>query len=763
MMGQRSLKDEFWSIATNLHVGLLKQLSASDFYQILSEAKKQSVPFSWRDIDPVIRKTNRSDIPSAPNRVVDFIASYCQQIGGKTALDPWANIGTLLFALQEKMEIKSTALMRRSEDIKIAELFASKDTQWLLKNAEEGFDVTQDQYDLIVSAPAFGLPSQQKSYKLPAGELQIQDSATYLLLLSACQHLSQKGRAVFLLPEGFYGRDKIDNVVNNLSEFGLYINAIVSLPPNTFQPATGVGTALFFISREETFELFIGHLSDEVDEASLLKNLIRRKNSSILETGQLVNREEYKSWRQYSLLVEIQEIVKHSKLPIIKLEEIALKFNFGKKGEDNGFEEIPNSFFLPLLEHLPVISDSTDITNPTHYVQVVLKPELALADYVAGYFSTEAGKKVRASLASGNVISRISKLDLFDAFVLLPEIEVQQKVIETHRTMRELSYQLQKFEKDLYKRPDQVEKIRKDIKKLDQKESFENWVESLPFPMASILWRYHASVDVDKKLEHLLQFFEATAEFITIILLSAYLSDDDILPKYREVIFPEGDKTASITVSTFGYWVKTGERLAKQTRRMLGNPNDKMVCFELFRTDSVEFIQSISGKELFGILNRAKSIRNRDAHSGIKADLSNSKRLNLAEAELDKLRALFSSTFDEMILLTPINNQYKDGIFTNKITKLKGSRQIFVEDYVKTGIPLDSEKLYLGEKRERKPLELLPFIKMAKSPDKEKIACYFYSRMEGQIPAWVSYHYEEQPEIEMEDKELLKIIKMFEE
>src|SRR5690606_7578653 len=130
-------------------------------------------------------------------------------------------------------------------------------------------------------------------------------SATYLLLLSACQHLSEKGKAIFLLPEGFYGRDQIDNVVNNLGEFGLYINAIVSLPPNTFQPATGVGTALFFISREETFELFIGHLSDEVNEASLLKNLIRRKNGSILETGQLVNREEYKSWRQYSLLVEI--------------------------------------------------------------------------------------------------------------------------------------------------------------------------------------------------------------------------------------------------------------------------------------------------------------------------------------------------------------------------------------------------------------------------------------------------------------------------
>lgn len=760
-MSQRSLKDEFWSIATNLHIGLLKQLSASDFQQVLLEAKKQSVSYSWRDIDPIIRKTNRSDIPSVPNRVVDFIASYCQQVGGKTVLDPWANIGVLLLSLQEKMEVASTAIMHRSEDIKIAELFDPKDIQWLLKSAEEDFSAAHDRYDLIVSVPAFGLPRQQKSYKLPAGELQIKDSATYLLLLSACQHLSEKGRAIFLLPEGFYGRDQIDNVVNNLGEFGLYINAIVSLPPNTFQPATGIGTALFFISREETSDLFIGHLSDEVDEASLLKNLIRRKNGSILETGQLVNREEYKSWRQYSLLVEIQEIVKHSKLPIIKLEEIALKFNFGKKGEDSGFEEIPNAFFLPLFEHLPVTSDSADITNPTHYVQVVLKPELALADYVAGYFSTEAGKKVRASLASGNVITKISKLDLFDAFVLLPTIEVQQKVIETHRTMRELSYQLQKYEKELFKRPDQAEKVRKDIQKLDQKESFESWVESLPFPMASILWRYHASAEVDKKLDHLLQFFEATAEFITVILLSAYLSNENFLSKYREILFPKTDD-ASVTRSSFGYWVKTGQRLAKQTRRMLGNSNEKLICFELFHTNSIEFIETISGKELFNILDRTAAIRNRDAHSGIKGDLNNRQRLNLAESELDKLRALFSSTFEEVILFMPINNQYKDGVFTNKVTRLKGSRQIFVEDYVKTIIPLDAEKLYLGEKQERKPLELLPFIKMAKSPESEKIACYFYSRMEGKTPAWVSYHYESQPEMEMEDKELIRVINMFE-
>lgn len=768
-MGEHSLKDEFWMIATKLHVGLLKQLSAEDFYKVLVEAKQQAIPIGWRDIDPVVRKINQSNIPSIPNRVIDFIVSYCENIEVRNVLDPWANIGVLLLALREKMDVQTTAYAHQQENIRIAEIFATDGIQWSLREASEESQSINEKFDLVISTPALGLPSQKKEFKLPEGTLFIEDSETNLILLSACQKLSDHGQAVFLLPESFYTHDKADSVVGNLKEFGLFINAIVSLPQKTLHPATGASTALFFISRKATDTLFIGHLSDDINMAGLLNNLIKRKKGVLLETGRLINPGEYKSWRQYSLLVEIEEIFKHSKLPIVKLEKIAIKFNFGKRGDPNGFEEGINSVFLPLLTDLPVHLDASEIKHdPSHYVQLILKPEVALADYVAGYFSTEAGKKVRAALAYGNSISRLSKLDLFDVVILLPSIEEQQKVIETHRTIRELSYRLQQFEKELYKSPNQVNKLKKDIEKLDQKESFEYWVESLPFPMASILWRYHASLDTSHKIEHLLHFFEATAEFITTILLSAYYSDNNIFTQYKDVLFPEmersasNNKFASIKRATFGYWVKTGERLAKQTRKMLGNPVEKLICTDLFRTDLVEFIQTIASKEIFGIFNNALKIRNHQAHSGIAGELTNSRTLSLIESELDKLRALFSSIFEEFIFFTPISNQYRDGLFTNKISKLMGSRQIFKDDHVITIIPLDSEMLYLAEKGFRKPLELLPFIKMTSSPENTKLACYFYNRMDDKEMAWVTYHYEAQPELFTNDKKLEQIIRTIE-
>ena len=52
-------------------------------------------------------------------------------------------------------------------------------------------------------------------------------------------------------------------------------------------------------------------------------------------------------------------------------------------------------------------------------------------------------------------------------------------------------------------------------------ESLNHWFETLPFPLASILraWRATPTQDYKTKYEHLLHFFEGTAEFVSVILL----------------------------------------------------------------------------------------------------------------------------------------------------------------------------------------------------------------------------------------------------
>lgn len=55
-------------------------------------------------------------------------------------------------------------------------------------------------------------------------------------------------------------------------------------------------------------------------------------------------------------------------------------------------------------------------------------------------------------------------------------------------------------------------------------ERLDEWFEALPYPLASICraWRATPVQDFKTKYEHLLHLFEATAEFVSVIMLSAF-------------------------------------------------------------------------------------------------------------------------------------------------------------------------------------------------------------------------------------------------
>ncbi len=598
---------------------------------------------------------------------------------------------------------------------------------------------------------------------MKGGELVINDSHTNIIALLASNNLSSDGKAIFLLPETFYNYEHPDGVVANLAEFGLHINAIVSIPQNSLSPWTALSSSLFLISRKKTNDLFVGRLSEESDTALLVSNLINRKNGQTIELGRLINPLDYKSWRQYLFQTEVEQAVKNSKLPAIKLEEIATKINIGDTRENGGFDDLPNTFYLPVIDGLFATTRLSDLNDrPLNYVQIILDPEIALADYVAGYFNTDLGRKVRASISSGSIVTKLLKIDLMDALVLLPSMEVQQKVTEAQRTISELVLGLGKLEKSLFQSPYEVTKIEKQITKLNQKESFEAWIDTLPFPLASILWRYHANIDTDEKIKHLLHFFEGTTHFVTTIMLSAFYSDTDVFRKYRQSFFSTTDSSITIKRSTFGNWVTIGEKVAKSTRRMLSDPQEIPVCLGLYKTESLEFINTIANRELFSVFRNALKYRNDFAHGGIENALINKRKLNLLESELNNLRVLFATTFDGVVLMKSVNNQYRDGFYTNKISKIMGSRQFFADDTLATSIPLDSGKLYIGHKDSTTPLEVLPFIKLTSNPESDDNACYFYNRVENGQVRWVSYHYEQQPEITLGDTSLIKLIEALE-
>ena len=73
----------------------------------------------------------------------------------------------------------------------------------------------------------------------------------------------------------------------------------------------------------------------------------------------------------------------------------------------------------------------------------------------------------------------------------------------------------------------------------DQDVGFKNWIDSLPFPLGSVLRLYYVSADKGEKVNFLLSFFEAYAEFLCVILLSCISQDLKYLMSNKHNWLPE--------------------------------------------------------------------------------------------------------------------------------------------------------------------------------------------------------------------------------
>jgi serine/threonine protein kinase len=265
------------------------------------------------------------------------------------------------------------------------------------------------------------------------------------------------------------------------------------------------------------------------------------------------------------------------------------------------------------------------------------------------------------------------------------------------------------------------------------KEAFLPWVESLPFPLASILWAYHAELDSRSKTDYLLKFFEVLAQFTAAVQLSAYVSDRAFFDAHRPSWFgtgPDNPQPPNFRVASFGMWVNLSQRLAKTARRLLsGEARDAEFCYHLFAAHDRDLIQMFASKKLFEILMLASDYRNAWAgHGGVAGRSEEDRRVAELDGLLARTRALIGTSFETWILLKPGSATYEKGVFDLTYTSLMGTRSIFRKQRLQIAQPLDSGRLYLLNSGNMKALELVPLIRIIAGQKTGEDAVYFYNR-----------------------------------
>jgi hypothetical protein len=279
------------------------------------------------------------------------------------------------------------------------------------------------------------------------------------------------------------------------------------------------------------------------------------------------------------------------------------------------------------------------------------------------------------------------------------------------------------------------------------------WAESLPFPLASILWHFDGELDPGVKVDYLLKFFEALAQFRATVLLSGCLNDPVLAQESLPAWFAGTDgRPLDLRLPTFGTWAKLSKRLGKSVRGMLADGEEP--CRDLFAAPDAELIEALANAEMDAILQHALARRNTwVGHGGVAGVHVLDERIKDLEELLSRARALLGWSFEAWTLLKPGQMTKSRGIFDLTATMLTGSNAAFRRMQVKVSEALDAERLYLLSEGNLRALELVPFVRvLARSGG--MYACYFYNRMDATGARWVSYHFHAEPEVVLLDDDL---------
>jgi hypothetical protein len=293
----------------------------------------------------------------------------------------------------------------------------------------------------------------------------------------------------------------------------------------------------------------------------------------------------------------------------------------------------------------------------------------------------------------------------------------------------------------------------------------EQWFETLPFPLASILraWQATPSQDFKTKHEHLLHFFEATTEFISIIFLGAYRSNEALFASHKNKLAQSMQKQRlSFQRATFGTWKLVVEYFSKRTRELLSGDKDaRALCANIFSDQTLALPTALSQKELTDVIAATNKMRNDwSGHGGVVGQEEARLRNDQLIEKVQKLREVLADTWAETQLIHALHCRPRRNVFENEVAILMGSNPEFLKEARSMATWLDVEKLYLTKKTTDSALKLLPLVRVGPTPKSAKNACYFFSRLEQDGARFISYHYIDQPELRGQFDEATEIIKL---
>jgi SAM-dependent methyltransferase len=680
---------------------------------------------------------------SSPD-VSAFIADIAATRSPSTVLDPTCGSGLLLKLVADRVNASVVHGVEIDESIgRVAKRLLGDGGSVFVGDILQTNLPLEASYDLVVAEPPFGM-RMQDPVNIEGLDYPICGDFTDLLATWASSKLSEDGRAILILPPSFLWSRRSEQAKKAITDLRCAVTGCIQLPGGSLQ-GTGIEAYVVVIERSDQKKLFVGqYTTDTKHQKVLIENLVSRKEGRRPAQGRLCDWSDFRGYLPIEAQDRIQRLVARLGFEPVLMSELVVEATRTNRAAFQRLGAKPNSVYLPLVgraggtdsqEHLP--------ERLKDYVQLQLDPNLAHARFVVELLTRELGQAILDTSRIGGGIPRVRLADLLQATFYLPPLAVQEKVLSSLDRIASIRAEVDELEAALWTDTRNIDQLARQVEVVNHEDRFEDWIETLPFPLATILWRYRAASGTTReKYEALLHFFEALAEFLATVHLSAFSSDAEIWSQHREDLHRALDQRGlSLERGTFGAWKCVAEYLGARLRETAAKSPE--VCAALYRTHNPQTVSMLASSKLIEVLQRANSMRNNwVGHVGAVSEKQAAKIHDELFSLVQQCRGVFGRSWLDYELIQPGESRFREGLFRYKVRRLQGTRSAPFETVSRESIEgMEDGALYLFGPSGDRGLRLLPFVRVMPSPRTEENACYFFNRIEGNDKCrYVSYH-----------------------
>ena len=692
-----------------------------------------------------------------PRRLSEFVAKVTETYEANSVLNPTCGNGALLALVADAVGAEVVhGIDINARALELAAKVLGQRATLIQGDALVPHSGVLDRYDLIVADPPLGLRLNKQQAAPASGENLYRDFGNALAVW-ATGRLTEHGVAVLTVNPQFFFSSQAEAVHQSIRGLGCRIRGAIHLPGGTLN-YTGTAAYLVIIEGGGQGDLFVGQFQDDAEQQDhLLRNLKRGNSGPQPALGRLCSLAAFKGFDAFVAQGRLARLAKKTGWIGRPAGEVLTACQRLGSSRAEALDHGSNSLYLRSVGRIAAAAEIDELVQGhaarmSNVLHLHLAPELVHPRFMTHWFNeSRVGQTTLATIGRGSLVGRVSATDLMDLTIHLPPVDEQHRIVEGVAHLRRIRAEADELENALWAGTEDSDDLVQAISTINQEDRYEDWIETLPYPLASILWRHHASKGSRReRYEVLLHFFEATAAFLATVHLSAFMASDELWNEHgRRLSEKLSQNKLSLDQASFGAWKLVSEYLSSACSSLLKDAETVELRERLYGTADDRIFKMLCDSKLRSVLQQANKVRNDWGGHGGAISTENARQVDEQLMDLvQRLRGIFGRLWLRYELIQPGDGRYKGGTHHIKASRLMGTRSAPFKEVVRESAqPLEADALYLFDSMSQTGLQLRPFIQVIPSPERQAIACFILSRYKTEGSRFVSYHFEQESQI----------------